>query len=179
MKTNTRLRDLQLVLLSHAVQRDDGSIYPLPEAATRDKPRAVKELKSLVRRKLIEEVDVTDSAQSWRADGDLCFGLVLTEAGREALGLGAETENAGPAKPVGQAKPSTGPREGSKIARVITLLQRSEGATLGELVEATGWLPHTTRAALTGLKKKGHTIERTKRGWKRLLTVRRAEPAPA
>ncbi|MDP4576033.1 DUF3489 domain-containing protein [Qipengyuania sp. G39] len=31
-------------------------------------------------------------------------------------------------------------------------------------MKATGWLPHTTRAAMTGLKKKGHTIERDKRG---------------
>ena len=36
--------------------------------------------------------------------------------------------------------------------------------TLDELVKATGWLPHTTRAAMTGLKKKGQTIERDKRG---------------
>jgi DNA-binding MarR family transcriptional regulator len=42
------------------------------------------------------------------------------------------------------------------------LLQREEGATLGELIDATGWLPHTTRAALTGLRKKGHAIEKTK-----------------
>ena len=55
MKTNTRLSDLQLVLLSHAAQRDDGSIYPLPETATRNEQRTAKELKSLVRRKLIEE----------------------------------------------------------------------------------------------------------------------------
>jgi hypothetical protein len=52
----------------------------------------------------------------------------------------------------------------SKIAEVIALLTRQEGATLAEMIEATGWLPHTTRAALTGLKKKGHTIERSKRG---------------
>ena len=31
------------------------------------------------------------------------------------------------------------------------------------MVKATGWLPHTTRAALTGLKKKGHAIGRDKR----------------
>lgn len=30
-------------------------------------------------------------------------------------------------------------------------------------VTATGWLPHTMRAALTGLKKKGHAIDRSKR----------------
>ncbi len=31
------------------------------------------------------------------------------------------------------------------------------------MIEATNWLPHTTRAALTGLRKKGHEIERSKR----------------
>ncbi len=50
----------------------------------------------------------------------------------------------------------------SKTTLVITLLQRKGGATLGDLVAATGWLPHTTRAALTGLRKKGHTISKTK-----------------
>ena len=47
---------------------------------------------------------------------------------------------------------------------VIGLLVRGGGATLPELIDATGWLPHTTRAALTGIRKKGHDIERTKRG---------------
>ena len=41
---------------------------------------------------------------------------------------------------------------------VIGLLQRTGGATLDEMVAATGWLPHTTRAALAGLKKKGHQL---------------------
>lgn len=51
----------------------------------------------------------------------------------------------------------------SKISLVLQLLRREDGATLAELVEATGWLPHTTRAALTGLRKKGHSLEKTKR----------------
>ena len=48
----------------------------------------------------------------------------------------------------------------SKIAGVVLLLQRPAGATLVELVQVTGWLPHTTRAALTGLRKKGHVIQK-------------------
>ena len=51
----------------------------------------------------------------------------------------------------------------SKIALVADMLRRKSGATLAELVAATGWLPHTTRAALTGLRKKGHDIERGSR----------------
>jgi hypothetical protein len=46
----------------------------------------------------------------------------------------------------------------SKIDFVLGLLQRPEGATIEQLVAATGWLPHTSRAALTGLKKKGHVV---------------------
>ena len=46
----------------------------------------------------------------------------------------------------------------SKTAVVLEMLQRPDGASLGELVAATGWLPHTTRAALTGLRKKGYAV---------------------
>ena len=46
----------------------------------------------------------------------------------------------------------------NKSDLVIGLLQRPGGATLDEVVAATDWLPHTTRAALTGLKKKGHLV---------------------
>ena len=53
------------------------------------------------------------------------------------------------------------PRAESKTGRVLAFLQRPDGATLDELVAATGWLPHTTRAALTGLRKKGHAVQRT------------------
>ena len=54
------------------------------------------------------------------------------------------------------------PKRPSKADTVLRLLGRAEGATLDELVAATGWLPHTTRAAMSGLKKKGHQITRTK-----------------
>jgi DNA-binding MarR family transcriptional regulator len=53
------------------------------------------------------------------------------------------------------------PRE-TKQAQIITLLSRPAGATLGDLISATGWLPHTTRAALTGLRKKGYTLEKSR-----------------
>lgn len=46
----------------------------------------------------------------------------------------------------------------TKRDTILTLLARPHGATLDEMVTATGWLPHTTRAMLTGLKKKGHAL---------------------
>ena len=57
----------------------------------------------------------------------------------------------------------TSTRATTKIASVIALLESEQGATLAEMVKATGWLPHITRAALTGLKKKGHALSKGKR----------------
>jgi hypothetical protein len=74
--------------------------------------------------------------------------------------MAREPETQSPA-PNTSAKP--GVRAASKISIVIDLLKREQGATLDEMVQATSWLPHTTRAALTGLNKKGHTIEKSKR----------------
>jgi Protein of unknown function (DUF3489) len=51
------------------------------------------------------------------------------------------------------------------------MLQCEQGATLDELVAATAWLPHTTRAALTSLRKKGHQIDKGKRGDATCYTV--------
>jgi DNA-binding MarR family transcriptional regulator len=61
-----------------------------------------------------------------------------------------------------EAPVSSAPATPTKIASVLALLRRREGASLAELVAATGWLPHTTRATLTGLKKKGHNLTKVK-----------------
>lgn len=50
----------------------------------------------------------------------------------------------------------------TKQDQIASLLLRDEGATLDQMVAATGWLPHTTRAALTGLRKKGYAIDSDK-----------------
>ncbi|WP_419683593.1 DUF3489 domain-containing protein [Sphingomonas sp. ID0503] len=62
-----------------------------------------------------------------------------------------------------EAQPAPPPPR-TKSELVLQLLGRGEGATLAELAGATGWLPHTTRAALTGLRKKGNAILKDKRG---------------
>ena len=62
------------------------------------------------------------------------------------------------------AKPAPHANQGgTKQARVTALLERDTGATLDELIAATGWLPHTTRAALTGLRHKGFVLDKSKR----------------
>jgi hypothetical protein len=58
---------------------------------------------------------------------------------------------------------NAGRTRGTKQNLIIGLLQRAEGTSLGQLVEATGWLPHTTRAALTRLRQGGHELQKEKR----------------
>jgi len=58
-----------------------------------------------------------------------------------------------------QSTPKTEP----KAQLVERLLKGRPGASLAELVEATGWQPHTCRAFLTGLRKKGKVPVRDKR----------------
>ncbi|MFG1242357.1 DUF3489 domain-containing protein [Xanthobacter sp. V7C-4] len=64
------------------------------------------------------------------------------------------------AAPASVTEPASGtrPKPGSKLGMVLALLEKPQGASLAKLVEVTGWLPHTTRAALTGLRKRGFSV---------------------
>ena len=59
-------------------------------------------------------------------------------------------------------EPAQKPKARSKQQQLAALIARDEGATLDQMIAVTGWLPHTTRAALTGLKKKGYAISSDK-----------------
>lgn len=48
----------------------------------------------------------------------------------------------------------------TKIGTVQAMLTRPKGATIAALCKTTGWQAHSVRAALTGLRKAGHHIER-------------------
>jgi len=45
---------------------------------------------------------------------------------------------------------------------ILKLLRRPNGATIAQLQKAMGWKPHSIRAALTGLRKKDHDVQRDK-----------------
>jgi hypothetical protein len=53
-------------------------------------------------------------------------------------------------------------KRATKQDLILGVLKQEGGTSLAALVEVTGWQPHTTRAALTGLRKKGHAITREK-----------------
>ncbi len=49
----------------------------------------------------------------------------------------------------------------TKQAAILDLLHRAKGASIDDLTSAIGWQAHSVRAALTGLRKRGHDIERS------------------
>jgi hypothetical protein len=59
----------------------------------------------------------------------------------------------------GKTRATGAAREGTKQAKVLELLRRPEGATIAQLVKATGWQPHTVRGAMAGALKKRLGIE--------------------
>lgn len=155
----TKLNDLESILLSTAAQRDTGSLLPAPDAVADASARLPKAIAALIKRGLAEERETGDKTATHRTDGDLTFGVFITEVGSAAIGVGdaLEGDTKMPLPAVALAPRAT------KAGAVVALLQRDDGATLGELITATGWLPHTIRAAITGIRKKGHNVERSKR----------------
>ncbi len=71
----------------------------------------------------------------------------------------------------------TNPKQ-TKIAKVQALLERPAGATVAALCKATGWQPHSVRAALTGLRKAGHIIERRQGNGKASTSIYRLVTGP-
>jgi hypothetical protein len=147
-----KLNDVQLLLLTTAASRADGGLLPPPEQLADLGARVRRSITALVKQGLVREVAGGEGDAVWREEDGRRFSVVITDAGREAVGMPA---------PVVAEPAALG---GKKIDRVLELLMRGEGATLPELTAATGWLPHTTRAAMTGLRKKGHDVTRDKRG---------------
>ena len=84
---------------------------------------------------------------------------VQNAASQEQQASVAEAAAQQPPTPHTVEEPTAG---ATKIGAVLALMQRDSGATLDELTHSTGWLPHTMRAAMTGLRKNGHVIDRTK-----------------
>lgn len=167
MPRTTKLNDLQLLLLAHAAKMDAGHVFPLPACVT-DQPRAEKDVKALLSRGLVGEAETLDRASSWRSTDHVHFGLTITSKGLAAICVGNETgeDQADALAQLEATQPAatrSKPRAESKIAGVLALLKRVDGATLAQMVESTGWQPHTTRAALTALRKKGHVITKSER----------------
>ncbi len=194
MSSPAKLTDTQLVLLSAASRREDRCLV----APKKLKGGAAQKVAAkLLAAGLVREIKAKTGMEAWRRDEEAgqAYSLKLTAAGLKAIAVdegdsqptasaGAspkaneDSSNAKKAANMAAAPSATAalipqaPRQGSKLARVIALLQRDQGAKLDELIAATGWLPHTARAALTGLRHRGYDV-RLERGEKGRASVYR------
>jgi hypothetical protein len=175
-----KLTDTQIAILSAAGQRDDRCLV----APRNLKGGAAQKVAAkLIDGGLAKEIKAKPGAPVWRQDEQtgLSFALKLTAAGARAIaikdssasdeareGSSERSQSVAPDSgivrrptaevPAADAPIPSAPRGGTKLGRVLELLQRACGATPEELIAATDWLPHTVRAALTGLRKRGYPV---------------------
>lgn len=139
---NAKLTETQATILKAAAGRPNGNIEPLP-------------------------TNLRGSARTTVIEGLLARGLIagvagkyqITDAGYAAVGKRRHIPK-GP-RNVGNtdalAKREVTPptiRPGTKILTLVELLQEPGGASIVTLLQATGWLPHTIRGAISAIVKK-------------------------
>jgi DNA-binding transcriptional regulator PaaX len=73
----------------------------------------------------------------------------------------SKTAGSAERKRPGRKSKGAAPRK-TKATLMREMLEGEGGASLDDLCKATGWQPHTVRAALSGLRKAGHAIDRTR-----------------
>ena len=169
-----KLTETQILILSAGAQRPENIALPLPKGLAG--AAAKMAVSKMIERGWLEEVEANlrRGEPLWRETGDgHGTTLIATEASLAAIGIepvvattmtnlrkgklelalaskkpGKTSTDADTPKPVAI-------RAGTKQAQIIALLQRPEGASISEIVEATGWLSHSARGLISGgLKKK-------------------------
>ncbi len=170
----------QRQVLLTAAARADHAVLPLPTGIPQRGAVPQRLLAGLLERRLIAEASCRDAAAAWRTDAKgRRFTLRLTAAGLSSTNVDAakadtetskapaaetqpalsavqterETECASPAANDSRRTPPSG-----KLGQIFAAIGAPQGATLSELITLTGWLPHTTRAALTRLRRRGHAV---------------------
>ena len=176
----SRLSDSQLVVLTAACQRDDRCVFPVTSRLKGNAAGNV--LKSLLKKKLVDEVPAQGDDTVWRHDeqqGGMT--LVATDAAFAALGIdivhgdhprvkGKQAEakaaraakpNKRPKSPKSKSSGAVATREGTKQSQLIDMLRRPKGATIDAIAEALSWQPHTVRGAIAGALKKNLGLDVT------------------
>ena len=173
----TQLSDTQALIVSAAAQRPERIALPLPDSLRGG--AAAKVVGAMLAKGFLQEVDadLRKGEPMWRETGDGHGAtLVATDAGLAAIGIEPEDTNTAPVgadeapsdapatdtptEPKAAPKART-PREGTKQATLIAMLRAPDGATIEEIMAATGWQSHTVRGAMAGALKKKLGLEVT------------------
>ena len=162
----TKPTETQSKILNAAVQRPENLAMPLPKGLHGAVAKTV--VTKMIKSGWLQEVDANlrRGEPLWRETGDgHGTTLIATEAGLEAIGIepvvaSAATAlrkarlDADPQPAASDAAKSVSIRAGTKQARIIALLQRSEGASIAEIMAETGWMAHSARGMISGALKK-------------------------
>ena len=143
----TKLTETQTTVLTAGSQRPDNIAMPLPKGLAG--AAAKMAVTKMIERGWLQEVDANlrRGEPLWRETGDgHGTTLVVTNAGLLAIGIEpvvvktvvAIHEDAAETPVTKQPTP----RAGTKQAMLINLLRAPDGATMDEIVAATGWLSH-------------------------------------
>jgi len=153
--TQIQLTDTQSIILSTACGRDDRMVFPI---TAKLKGGAVGNVcKSLLKHALLEEVAATDLNTVWRHDeGRGSITLRATPLAYSTLGI---TDDPAPATSISSGTELLRRRTGTKQDTLIAMLRSPEGATIEEIMAATGWQSHTVRGAMAGALKKKLGLE--------------------
>lgn len=155
----TKLTETQTIVLSAGAQRPDNIALPLPRGLAG--AAAKMAVTRMIGHGWLQEVDANlhRGEPLWRETGDgHGTTLVVTDAGLLAIGIEPVAVEAmavireDPANPPAPKLPT--PRTGTKQAMLIAMLQRPEGASIAEIVAATGWMGHSARGVISGVLKK-------------------------
>jgi hypothetical protein len=172
-----KLSDTATVLITNAATRPELKVLPVPKSLRAPTVVVRKTLMALLLNEMIAEVPAARDDEVWASTD--AYGrttLALTKAGLAAIGIEPEPQET-PTKPhtrptrgkagrkaTGVAKEARGrtlargggkdrPRQ-SKQDAVLGLLRRKHGATVAEMMAATGWQAHSVRGFMSGALKK-------------------------
>ena len=142
-----KLTPTQRKILTAASARRGGAVLPLPDDIKVRGGALKTTLASLVKQGFVIERGKDKKP-------------IVTKAGRAAVDAKTDQARCGGNQLNGATSNAT-IRPGTKQAHLLALLTRPDGAAISEMTKATGWQAHSVRAALTGLRKRGHEIERS------------------
>lgn len=154
------LTDTQRVILASAAARADHRVLPPPSTLNKNAGAITLCLRAALTSGLLMEVASEPGDVNWgTAQDGAPTTLVITELGLTSIGLAGGDQ--GEASPPSSAPATAAPRIGSKLAVLIDRLSTEDGATIDELMLATGWQKHSIRGAMSGALKAKRKLEVT------------------
>ena len=144
-------------LLATAARRKTHAALPWPRDLKLDAPAQTKLIETLLAQGYLQELPASKPSLSWRVDrSGQALTIIATPAGLAQLTV--------PAAAPGVSDPSTPAERSTKSSTVLALLRDTSGATIADLMAATGWQAHSIRGFISGTvsKRLGHSVRSVK-----------------